>query len=170
MVPPTARKHASGSRFALASPAALKYSSRSNPAHWGNAISIPRLTVALFALAGGSAAIACEYPPLVTIPEGREATREEMLEAQTEVRNYVTAMEAYLACVDEELTVAGDDAPEVFKAIMFSRHNTAWAELEAIAAHFNEQLQLYRCTTGMGTGTSAESSEATDECVEILAG
>ncbi len=92
-----------------------------------------------------------------------------MLEAQTQVRNYVTAMEAYLACVDEELTVAGDDAPEVFKAVMFSRHNSAWAELEAIVAHFNEQLQLFRCVTGEGTGMSDEVSEATDACVEILA-
>ena len=92
-----------------------------------------------------------------------------MLEAQTQVRNYVTAMEAYLACVDEELTVAGDNAPEVFKAVMFGRHNAAWAELEAIVAHFNEQLQLFRCITGEGTGTSEEVSEAIDACVEILA-
>ena len=135
----------------------------------GNAISIPRLSVALFALAGGNAAIACEYPPLVTIPEGRAATLAEMLEAQIEVRTYVTAMETYLACVEEELTVAGEDAPEVFKSIMFSRHNVAVAEMEAIATHFNEQIQLYRCATGTGTGTSGPSSEATDKCAEILA-
>lgn len=92
-----------------------------------------------------------------------------MLEAQTAVRNYVTAMEAYLACVDEEMTVAGDDAPEVYKSIMFSRHNVAVAEMEAIANHFNEQIQLYRCMTGTGTGASGEDSEATDECAEMLA-
>ena len=113
--------------------------------------------------------MACEYPPLVTIPEGREATLEEMLEAQTAVRNYVTAMEAYLACVDEEMTVAGDDAPEVFKTIMFSRHNVAVAEMEAVANHFNEQIQLYRCMTGTGTGASDEDSAATEECAEMLA-
>ena len=123
----------------------------------------------LFVLTGAGAAVACEYPPLVTIPEGREATLEEMLEAQTQVLNYVTAMEAYLACVDEELTVAGDDAPEQFKSIMFSRHNVAVAELEAVAAHFNEQIQLYRCTAGTGTGTSVPSAQASDECVEIPA-
>ena len=75
-----------------------------------------------------------------------------MLEAQTAVRNYVTAMEAYLACVDEEMTVAGDDAPETFKNIMFSRHNVAVAEMEFVANHFNEQIQLYRCSTGTGGG------------------
>ena len=92
-----------------------------------------------------------------------------MLEAQIEVRTYVTAMETYLVCVEEELTVAGEDAPEVFKSIMFSRHNVAVAEMEAIATHFNEQIQLYRCVTGTGTGTSGQSSEATDKCAEILA-
>lgn len=135
----------------------------------GKAISILRLTVALIALAGGSAAIACEYPPLVTIPEGREATLEEMLEAQTAVRNYVTAMEAYLACVDEEMTVAGEDAPVTFKNIMFSRHNVAVAEMEFVANHFNEQIQLYRCSTGTGADTSGQDSAATDKCAEILA-
>ncbi len=114
-------------------------------------------------------ATACEYPPLVTIPEGREATLEEMLEAQTRVRNYVTAMESYLACVNEELTVAGNEAPEIFKNIMFSRHNVAVAEMEAMAAHFNEQIQLYRCTAGTGTGVSGENAVATDECAELLA-
>ena len=92
-----------------------------------------------------------------------------MLEAQAEVRIYVTAMETYLACVDEELTVAGEDAPEVFKSIMFSRHNVAVAEMEAIATHFNEQIQLYRCITRTGTGTSEQSLESSDECAEILA-
>ena len=135
----------------------------------GRTISTLRTTVVLFAFAGGSAAIACEYPPLVTIPEGREATREEMLEAQTQVRTYVTAMETYLICVSEELTVAGGDAPDVFKSIMFSRHNVAMAEMEAIASHYNEQLQLFRCVTGEGTGTLEEISDATDACAGILA-
>ena len=135
----------------------------------GRTISILRLTVAFVALAGGNAAFACEYPPLVTIPEGREATREEMLEAQAQVRTYVMAMESYLACVSEELTVAGDDATEVFKSIMFSRHNVAMAEMEAIANHYNEQLQIYRCSIGTGTSASDQGSEATDACAEILA-
>ena len=135
----------------------------------GKTISILRLTVAFVALAGGSAAIACEYPPLVTIPEGREATREEMLDAQAQVRTYVLAMESYLACVGEELTVAGDDAPEVFKSIMFSRHNVAMAEMEAVANHYNEQLQIYQCSIGTGTSASDQSSEAIDACAEILA-
>ena len=79
------------------------------------------------------------------------------------------AMEAYLACVSEELTVAGDDAPEIFKSIMFSRHNVAMAEMEAIANHYNEQLQLYMCTAETSTGTSGQGSATTDECAEILA-
>lgn len=136
---------------------------------WGTTISIVRVAVALFALSGGGAALACDYPPLVTIPEGREATLEEMLEAQAQVRTYVMAMEAYLACVGEELTVAGDDAPEVFKSIMFSRHNVAMAEMEAVANHFNEQIQIYRCATGTGTGTPGQDPEATEECAKILA-
>ena len=126
-----------------------------------------RFTAALWALAGGGAALACEYPPLVTIPAGSESTLEEMLQAQSEVTAYVTAMEAFLACVDSELTTAGAEAPAEFKSIMFSRHNAAFAEMEAVAAHFNEQVQIYRCTGGTETGTS--SPEVNEDCVQTLA-
>ena len=106
-----------------------------------------RFLTALLALLGGAAALACEYPPLVALPAGDEATKEEMLEAQRGVQTYMQAMESYLACIDEELTAGGDDAAEEFKEIMFSRHNAAIAEMEAVAAHFNEELQLFREST-----------------------
>ena len=130
-------------------------------------MNILRFTSALWALAGGCAAIACEYPPLVTIPAGNESTLEEMLQAQSEVRTYVVAMEAYLACVDAELTTAGDDSPEEFKSILFSRHNAAFVEMEAVAAHFNEQVQIYRCTGGTETGTPR--LEANEDCAATSA-
>ena len=97
-------------------------------------------------VAGGAAAssLACDYPALITIPDGQSSTMEELITAQGGVRTYITGMEAYLACVNEELDAAGDDAPAEYKAIMFSRHNAAVAEMEAIAASFNEQVQAYK--------------------------
>jgi len=101
----------------------------------------------LLVLVAGSAAtstLACDYPPLITVPDGQSSTMEELITAQTAVRTYITGMEAYLECVNAELDAAGDDAPAEYKAIMFSRHNAAVAEMEAIAASFNEQVQAYK--------------------------
>ncbi|TDJ46086.1 MAG: hypothetical protein E2O51_03765 [Gammaproteobacteria bacterium] len=100
----------------------------------------------LVIVAGGAAAtsLACEYPALITVPDGQTSTMEELIIAQSAVREYMAGMEAYLACVNEEMNAAGDDAPVEYKSIMFSRHNAAVAEMEAIASSFNEQVQTYK--------------------------
>ena len=69
---------------------------------------------------------------------------EELLTAQAGVREYLAQMETYLACIDDELTAAGIDAPTEYRALMESRYNTAVAEMEAVAADFNEEIQAYR--------------------------
>ena len=105
---------------------------------------ILRLFVIFVATVAAAASLACDYPPLVVVPDGRTSTMEELMTAQTGVRTYITGMEAYLECVDQELDATGDDAPAEYKAILFSRHNAAVAEMEAIAASFNEQVQAYK--------------------------
>ena len=104
------------------------------------------LKILLVLLAGSSAGIslACDYPALITVPDGQSSTMEELITAQGGVRTYIAGMEAYLACVNDELDAAGDNAPAEYKAIMFSRHNAAVAEMEAVATAFNEQVQAYK--------------------------
>jgi len=81
---------------------------------------------------------------MVQVPDGGTATMDEMVTAQQDVREYVAAMEEYLACVNDEIDSAGDDAPEEYKALMVTRHNAAVSEMEAVAAAFNEQVRAYR--------------------------
>ena len=102
----------------------------------------------LVVVAGGAAgaSLACDYPPLITVPDGQTSTMEELITAQSGVRTYIAGMETYLECVNEELAAAGDDAPAEYKSIMFSRHNAAVAEMEAVAASFNEQVQAFKET------------------------
>jgi len=97
-------------------------------------------------LAGGFAGstLACDYPRLVAVPDGANSTIEQMVAAQESVRTYMEGMDTYLTCVNGELDAAGDDAPEEFKAIMVSRHNAAVAEMEAVAASFNDQIAAFR--------------------------
>ncbi|MBN1237645.1 MAG: hypothetical protein JXB36_04040 [Gammaproteobacteria bacterium] len=102
-----------------------------------------RAGVALSGLVAAGA-MACETPSMVAVPDGSEATMDEMVTAQQQVKDYVAAMEEYLACINEELEAAGEDAPDEYKSLMITRHNSAVGEMESVAAAFNEQVQAYK--------------------------
>ena len=67
-----------------------------------------------------------------------------MLAAQAQVRAYQAAMNEFVACIDSELEAQGEQAPAEFKSLMVARHNAAVAEMEGVAAAFNEQLRAFR--------------------------
>jgi hypothetical protein len=93
---------------------------------------------------GFVAAAACESPAPVALPDGATSTREQMLAAQAEVRAYQAAMNEFVACIDSELEAQGEKAPDEFKSLMVERHNAAVAEMEGVAAAFNDQLRAFR--------------------------
>lgn len=106
-----------------------------------------RMAFWCFAAAAGSCAFAagaCENPQMVTIPDGKSATREQLLEAQNTVKAYMAAMDAYIACIDEESSAKGENAPADYKALMIQRHNSAVTEMETVAAAFNDQVKAFR--------------------------
>jgi hypothetical protein len=90
------------------------------------------------------AAAACENPALVSIPDGKTSTLEQMLAAQKDVKAYQAKMNDYLACVDAEAETQGEQAPNEYKALMVNRHNAAVAEMEGVAAAFNDQIKAYK--------------------------
>jgi hypothetical protein len=100
--------------------------------------------VAAIACGYGVSAVACENPAAVAIPDGKTSTMDQMLAAQAEVKAYQAAMNEFLACIDSELAAQGEQAPEEFKSLMVSRHNAAVAEMEGVAAAFNDQIRAYR--------------------------
>jgi hypothetical protein len=108
-----------------------------------------RISAACLTLATGllslNAFAACENPSMIlTLPDGATASLDEMVAAQTAVKTYMTDMETYLACLNEDIEATGDDAASEFKTLMVTRYNTAVVELETVAAAFNQQLQAYR--------------------------
>jgi hypothetical protein len=100
----------------------------------------------LTALASGYcfAAAACEAPSPVAMPDGSKSTRDQMLAAQAQVKAYQASMNEFIACIDSELDAQGEKAPDEFKSLMVSRHNAAVAEMEGVAASFNDQLRAFR--------------------------
>jgi hypothetical protein len=93
-----------------------------------------------FALAAG----ACESPSVIPIPDGKTSTLDQMLAAQKEVKAYQAKMNDYLACIDAEADAQGEQAPNDYKALMVNRHNAAVAEMEGVAAAFNDQIKAYK--------------------------
>lgn len=104
---------------------------------------LTRCCVALASLAV-LPAVACEQPAIVAVPQGDTATYDELLAAQEDIRTYMAAMEEYLACINEEIEAAGEDAPAQFQSLMARRNNAAVDEMETVAAAFNEQIRAYR--------------------------
>lgn len=90
------------------------------------------------------AAAACENPKVVSIPDGKTATMEQLLAAQGEVKSYMAAMQTYLDCLNKELEAQGEEAPTEFKSLMVTRHNTGVTEMEGVAAAFNDQVKAYK--------------------------
>jgi hypothetical protein len=100
--------------------------------------------VAGIASGWGFAAAACESPKMITIPDGKTSAQAQMVASQDEVKAYMAAMNNYIACVDDEATAKGADAPAEYKVLMDRRHNAAIAEMESVAAAFNDQVKAFK--------------------------
>ena len=115
-------------------------------------ISLPLIFLA--ALGSAASALACDAPAETEIPPGDQATLDDMLAAQTGVREYIEAMDEYLACMDGEIDALGEDAAEEDRATMVEQYNTGVDRMEEVAAEFNEARQLFQ-ETQAAQGTQA---------------
>ena len=110
-----------------------------------------KFTASLAFLTLSIPAIACDYPESADIPNGSTATREEMLAGQQAVKDYIAAMEEYLACIEEEEQATLETLPDINdeervnrERALTMKHNAAVEEMEIVAARFNEEVRVYR--------------------------
>lgn len=83
-------------------------------------------------------ALACDLPKLAVIPPKDQAAGKEA-EIRAAANTYFTAMQAYTACIQGELSAAGGDtAPDLVKRVLVSRNNTAVAEAEFMMKMFTD--------------------------------
>lgn len=97
------------------------------------------------------AALACDYPERVSIPNGSTATKDEMVAGQKGVKKFMGDMETYLACIEEEDKEmrAGIEEPDpIVEAqrdeMLVKKHNAAIDDMEKVAAQFNEEVRAYK--------------------------
>lgn len=91
-----------------------------------------------------SAFAACTLPNEVSVPDGSQASMEEMLAAQKAVKSYMAEMEDYLKCLDDESASMGDTETDEQRNAHVAQHNSAVDAMERVANSFNEQIRAYK--------------------------
>ena len=89
----------------------------------------------------------CLYPKMkVDIPNGSTATMEEMVAAQTNFKAYKADMDAYLGCLDNELSKISEDFEGYadIKSHSDSKYNAAVEQLQEAADEWNEAVRGYK--------------------------
>lgn len=98
--------------------------------------------------ASGEAMAKCPPPAKPEIPNGRNATEEQMLAAQKAVKAYQTANSKYTSCLSSLEQSWGDDASEERKAVIVIFHNRAIDEETSIADMFNQSVRAFKGKSG----------------------
>jgi hypothetical protein len=115
---------------------------------------IPLTLVFAFGFAAHAQAT-CSYPQSpATPPKGDTASRDEMIAAKKDFDRYNGEMNAYLDCLNLEMSAIPKDvskltADEKKKAdqenkVLVQKHNAAVDELQAVVGRFNEQLKIFK--------------------------
>ena len=88
----------------------------------------------------------CNYPKMdFVIPNGTTATMENMVAGQSNFKSYNADMEAYLDCLDSELSKAKDlDNYQDIQDLSDSKYNAAVDELTETANQWNVAVRAYK--------------------------
>jgi hypothetical protein len=98
----------------------------------------------------------CLYPKSPAAPpDGATATKDQMIAAAQDFKRYNSEMNAYLDCLNLEMTSAAPADPSKLTAdekkkaaqqqdALTQKHNAAVDELQAVVGRFNEQLKIYK--------------------------
>lgn len=93
-----------------------------------------------FAQAGAD----CISPAEVQIPAGATASLDDMLAAQSAVRDFMSDMDAFLECINSAIEAQGEETPAEVSQALVARHNQAVDSMELLASRFNEERIAYQ--------------------------
>lgn len=95
------------------------------------------LVALVLCFAANTAFGACEEPVFEhAMPDGKSASESEMAQAQVAVKDYVSAGEAYIKCLEDN---GSTNSPSYVK-----KRNSTIDGMEQVAAMFNRELRYYR--------------------------
>jgi len=108
------------------------------------------IAVAIFA----PAALACDYPTSVDVPNGKEATKEEMMAGVKAMKAWQEDMIVYRECIEEEAEAskAAIDSPDPLDQAaqiaaldrqFLLKYNASVDEEAELGSEVNEQIRVY---------------------------
>ena len=93
---------------------------------------------------------ACEYPERPTLPDGSVASKEDMIAAQTAVKEFLASIDKYLDCIEqqEKDAIAAMDNPdeETIRRrdeLLSKRFDAANEEKFLFGEQWNQQVRAY---------------------------
>lgn len=99
-------------------------------------------------------AFPCDYPQRAAVPDGKTATKQEMIDGQKAVKAYMAGVEDYLACIEaaendavEKLQEPTEEVLQQRTDVLNKKHNAAVEEMEIVAAQFNNEVRAYKAQT-----------------------
>ena len=112
----------------------------------------PRIAIVSSLLFAFSAQAECDRPWPVEVPDGKVASKEEVLEAQGKVKSYMADGNAYLTCLEEEGKAvevdtsdpASVEAAQAAQDIRTRQHNAMIDEMEVVAERFNQTVRDFK--------------------------
>ena len=85
----------------------------------------------------------CNYPKTPTVINGRNATEEQMLANQKEIKEYVDAGNVFLECMHSEYNSDSEDTPVEVKDKVNDIHNSVVDSQTAVADLWKQALNAY---------------------------
>ena len=89
----------------------------------------------------------CNYPKMdFVIPNGATATMENMVAGQTNVKSYLADMDAYLNCLDSDLSKVSESLDNYadIQELSDSKYNAAVDEMKEVEGQWNEAVRAYK--------------------------
>ena len=101
-------------------------------------------TTGLAESASGKLLTSCEYPEQPTIPDGLNASENELIATQKIMKAYLAEGDTYLACISELEKSWGADVNEEQKAVLVIFHNKIVDDMQEIAERFNTAVRAFK--------------------------
>ncbi len=115
------------------------------------------LAFSLFVSAAPALALACDYPERPEIPDGTTATKDQMLAASAQIKEYLANVDEYLNCIEsaEQDAVAAMDEPTPEELqrrgeMLDKRFAAANEEKALVGEMFNQQVRAYNAKAREG--------------------
>jgi len=86
----------------------------------------------------------CSYPAKPSVPDGRNSTEQEMLDAQARMKAFIADGNKFIECLDEQEKGWGDNATDTDHATVVVLHNQAVDDMQSVADLFNAAVRAYK--------------------------